>query len=302
MSSDPDPGVEADAAAELVVRAGSSTVTGLISTDRQDLTVAPGTRIGFTVDPTRWCLGRRGKDGEQLPCPNRAEVVRGRQCADCEQQDPWRWLHIVHRSQYGPDPALRAHLARPHWLYLATFAGGMSKVGTAVDERRRARLDEQGPVWAHWIGRAADGLEVRDWEDRVSREAGVGQVVRSSAKTAGLSSAIDPDALRAQHEKLLGRVRSVLATIPGATVLAEPWPNPRDPADLITRTLRAYPGSLSEGAHGFTVQSCWGPVALVGLDGDAESSWAVDLSALTSHRILLGEHATAVPTIQDELF
>lgn len=287
---------------ELVISAGSSSSTGRIHTTEQELVVAPGTRIGMAVDPRRWCLGRRGADGVRIPCPTGSRIDGGRQCAACQQQDPWRWLHIVHRSPYGPDPALREHLMRPHWLYLATFAGGSVKVGTAVDERKRARLDEQGAVFAHWVGLAADGLEVRAWEDRVSREAGVGQVVRPAAKAAGLSGPVDVAQLRAQHERSLARVGELLADIPGATPLAEPWPNPRDITDLAGRTLRSYPGTLAEGEHGFTVQDCWGPIALVGLDGEQESSWAVDLSALTGHRVRWGEHATAVPTIQDSLF
>lgn len=292
---------------ELVLTAGSSTLTGRIRTDQREITLAPGTRIGLTVDPIRWCLGRRESGGERLPCPTGAPAERGHQCAACQQQDPWRWLHIAHRSQFGPDPALRAHLMRPHWLYLATFAGGMVKVGTAVDERRRARLDEQGPVFAHWVGLAADGLEVRDWEDRVSRESGVGQVVRPAAKAAGLSAPVDLATLRAQHDRSLARVSDVLARMldegaPGTEPLAEPWPNPRDAADLEQRTLRSYPGTLGSQTHGFTIQTCWGPVALVGLDGDTESSWAVDLSALAGHRVQFGAHRTPVPEIQDGLF
>lgn len=292
---------------ELVLTAGSSMLTGRIRTDQREITVAPGTRIGVAVDPARWCLGRRESGGERLPCPAGAPADRGHQCADCQQQDPWRWLHIAHRSQFGPDPALRGHLMRPHWLYLATFAGGMVKVGTAVDERRRARLDEQGAVFAHWVGLAADGLQVREWEDRVSREGGVGQVVRPAAKTAGLSAPVDLTVLRTQHDRSLARVGDVLAQmvhegVLGAGPLAEPWPNPRDPVDLEQRTLRSYPGTLGSHTHGFTVQACWGPVALVGLDGDAESSWAVDLSALVGHRVQFGAHRTPVPEIQDGLF
>ena len=287
---------------ELVLAAGSNSLTGRIRTERREITLSPGTRIGLAVDPARWCLGRRGPGGKRIPCPTGAQLSGGRQCAGCQQQDPWRWLHIVHRSQFGPDPALREHLMRPHWLYLATFAGGAVKVGTAVDERRRARLDEQGPVFAHWIGLAADGLEVREWEDRVSRESGVGQVVRPTAKAAGLSVPVDLAALRDQHDRNLTRASAALSRVPGADPLSDPWPNPRDATDLEQRTLHGYPGTLDDHAHGFTVQACWGPIALVGLDGDAESSWAVDLSALTGHRVRLGDHTTPVPTIQDALF
>lgn len=211
-------------------------------------------------------------------------------------------MHIVHRSQFPPAGALRDHIMRPHWLYVATFAGGASKVGTAVDDRKQSRLDEQGPLLAHWIALASDGIEVREWEDLVSRTTSLGQVVTPAAKVAGLAASVDVAAIERQHERALAEVREALSAVADVTVLAEPWPNPRDPASLPELVLRPYPGSLGSGLHGFTVQQCWGPVALVTLDGDPESTWAVDLSALVGHRVQCVSARTAVPQIQDGLF
>lgn len=289
-------------AGELVTAAGSRTGSGTVRTPARTFPLGPGARLGVRVDPGRWCLGRRGTDGATIPCPDGARVARGRQCPRCQADDPWRWLHIVHRSQFGPDPALRAHLMRPHWLYVATFAGGMTKVGTAVDERKHDRIDEQGAVFAHWVGLAADGLEVRDWEDRVSRDAGVGQVVRPAAKAAGLAGPVDLHELERIHHAGVDRVGEALAAVPGAAPFAEPWPNPRDPATLEGGVRHPYPETLDHGAHGFTVRSWWGPVALVELDGDPDALWSVDVSALVGHRVTLGDHATPVPQIQDSLF
>lgn len=288
-----------------MVAAGSATFAGAVVTETGTATLLPGTRVGFSVDPTRWCLGLRSVEGVDIPCPDRASVTKGRQCPRCAEADPWRWMHIVHRSQYPPDPALRAHMMRPHWLYVATFAGGVQKVGTAVDERKRARLDEQGPVFAHWVGLAADGLEVREWEDRVSKDAGLGQVVRPAAKVAGLTTPMSVAALSelsTRHTAAVNRAREVLDTVPETASIAEPWTNPRDPESLVGLAVHPYPGMVDHGEHGFTVRAWWGPVALVALDGDPESQWAVDMSAMIGHRLSFGDHATEVPQIQDSLF
>lgn len=290
------------AAGALVVAAGSASTSGALVTETGTVPLPPGTRVGFSVDATRWCLGRSTVEGGSLPCPDGAVVTKGRQCPRCTEADPWRWMHIVHRSQYPPDPALRAHMMRPHWLYVATFAGGAQKVGTAVDERRRARLDEQGPVFAHWIGLATDGLEVREWEDRVSTGSGLGQVVRPAAKVAGLTVPLSLPELSGQHDAAVARATEVLDGVPEAVSIKEPWPNPRDPGSIVDLVVHPYPGAVDHGDHGFTIEQWWGPVALVRLDGDPTSLWAVDLSAVVGHRVTFGDHVTAVPQIQDSLF
>lgn len=287
---------------ELVRSAGSHDVIGRLRTNARTLTLAPGARLGLAIDPQRWCLGHPSPDGEWLPCPDGAPVSSGRTCARCAELDPYRWMHIAHRSQYPPDAALREHLMRPHWLYVATFAGGATKVGTAVDERKSARLDEQGPIFAHWVGLATDGLAVRDWEDRVSREVGIGQVVRPAVKVSGWAAPLDLAALALAHRRTVARAVAHLDTLPEGNALAEAWSNPRDPETLVHKVIREYPGTLDSGRHGFTVEQVWGPVALVRLEGDADTLWAVDLSAVVGHRVRLGSFVTALPEIQDELF
>lgn len=300
-----DPEQDRSTTDELVVAVGSATTSGAVVTEAGTVSLPPGARVGLSINATRWCLGRRSVEGSDISCPDRAVVTKGRQCPRCTEADPWRWMHIVHRSQYPPDPALRAHMMRPHWLYVATFAGGAQKVGTAVDERKRARLDEQGPVFAHWVGLAGDGLEVREWEDRVSRDAGLGQVVRPAAKAAGLTTPMSLPQLTelsVRHDGAVSRAREVLETLPEAVSIGEPWTNPRNPETLAGLAVHPYPGSLDHGDHGFTIDQWWGPVALVRLDNDPDSHWAVDMSTLIGHRITPGDHVTDVPQIQDSLF
>lgn len=287
---------------ELVVGAGSRTTTGKLETTARTVELVPGVRLGLSIDPQRRCLGRPTMAGDWVRCPDNATVTSGRTCARCAELDPYRWMHIAHRSQYPPDPALREHLMRPHWLYVATFAGGASKVGTAVDERKSARLDEQGPVFAHWVGLAADGLQVRDWEDRVSREVSLGQVVRPAAKVAGWTTPLDLDTLTLAHRRAVARTVAFLDALPEGNAIAEAWPNPRDPESLQGLTIREYPGHLGSGRHGFTIDQMWGPVALVRLDGDPTALWSVDLSAAVGHHLSFGPYVTALPEVQDGLF
>ncbi|OYN86357.1 hypothetical protein [Parenemella sanctibonifatiensis] len=287
----------------LVHHAGSRDLTArlVLGEPGVPMLIEPGERLGFSVDPVRWCLGHRDLSGLPVPCPKAARIETGRMCRECAAHDPWRWMHVAHRVQ-SLNPGLAEKLRHPHWLYVATFAGGSHKVGTAHDERKRVRLDEQGPLFAHWVALAEDGLVVRELEDLVSQQLGLGQVVRSSAKATGLSGAVDLDRLRTDHDQLVADVRDILALAPDVAPLAEPWPNPRDLSSLTGLTLRAYPGSLDAGSHGFTVQQCWGPVALVGLDDDPDSTYAVDLSRLIGHRLSFGDHATESPQWQDSLF
>ena len=117
-----------------------------------------GRRLGYQVSGTgRWCTGRyRFADRvrvEAVACPDRAPAEVGGQCAACVGQDDFRFAHQFHSGGHVPD-ALAAYMAQPHWLYLATFADGTTKVGTAAEPRKRSRLDEQGAVIATYLAQS----------------------------------------------------------------------------------------------------------------------------------------------------
>ena len=108
-------------------------------------------------------------------------------------------------------PGCATYLMQQHWLYVATFAGGASKVGTASHLRKWNRLAEQGAVVARYVARAEDGRVVRILEDMVTQEAGLTQQVRSAAKEEALVqplSRIRLDAINARHA---AAVRALLA-------------------------------------------------------------------------------------------
>lgn len=288
-----------------------------------DAVLEPGTRCSFAVEPGRWCLGRTRVDGAEdwahVDCPDTAAAERGTQCAACLARDDARHMHDFHRSGIAP-AGLRAYLAKPQWLYVATFAHGASKIGTAGQGNKWRRLAQQGAVLASYVALAADGRIVRVLEDLVTERLGLGQAVRASAKAAGLtdpgwggpspSGVYDAGTLASVHRDRVERVRRLLAEDPEAARLdvqpADEAFEPPPPAGPLLDAwnagdLHAYPGWLSASSHGFTVEAVLGQTLGVRLDG-SERLYAADASVLKGRRVVPGEHSTTVPVAQDALF
>lgn len=290
---------------------------------RADVVLEPGTRCSFAVEPGRWCLGHtRVRDAEEwahVDCPDAAPAARGTQCASCLARDDARHMHDFHRSGIAP-PGLRAYLARPQWLYVATFANGASKIGTAGQGNKWRRLAQQGAVTASYVALTADGRIVRVLEDLVTDRLGLGQAVRASAKTTGLtdpgqggpspSGVYDAGSLATVHRAQVDRVRELLAHDPEATGLdVRPADEDFEPSSVAGPLLSAwnagdlhpYPGWLSASSHGFIIDAVLGQTLGVSLDG-SERLYAADASVLKGRRVVPGEHSTAVPVAQDSLF
>lgn len=290
---------------------------------RADVVLEPETRCSFLVEAGRWCLGytvvREADAWEHLDCPDAAPATRGTQCGRCLASDDARHMHDFHRSGIAP-PGLRAYLGRPQWLYVATFAHGASKVGTAGQGNRWRRLAQQGAVMATLVALTADGRIVRVLEDLVTDRLGLGQAVRASAKTAGLtdpgqggpspSGVYGVGSLTRVHRDQVERVRDLLARDPAAAALAaepvdEAFEPPAAAAPLLAAwdagALHPYPGWLSAGTHGFTVEAVLGQTLGVRLDGSGRL-YAADASMLKGRRVVPGDYATDVPVAQDALF
>ena len=183
-----------------------------------ELPLDAGTRLGFRLAAAgKHCLGHHKVHGpadrDHVLCPDRAPAAKGSQCERCFVVDDSRLIHDFHRGGRVP-PGLRAYLMQPHWLYIATFANGASKVGTAANLRKWKRLAEQGAVVARYVARADDGRVVRNLEDLVTRDAGIPQQIRSAAKAAALTGpapAVELDdrnsRLAAERPRAAGRRR-----------------------------------------------------------------------------------------------
>jgi len=227
-----------------------------------ELALDAGTLLGFRLAAReKRCLGHHKVHGpadrDHVSCPDRAAAARGTQCGPCFAVDDSRLIHDFHRGGYVP-PGLRSYLMQPHWLYVATFANGASKVGTAANLRKWHRLAEQGAVVARYVARADDGRVVRVLEDLVTRDAGLPQQVRSAAKAAGLTAPPPAAALDERNSRLAARVRVLLrgAGQEGFEVVDERWLRPALADAACTPAARhAYPHDLGSDAHGFRIAS-----------------------------------------------
>lgn len=267
-----------------------------------------GTRLGFRLaGPGKGCLGHHRVHGpadrDHVVCPERAPAARGSQCGPCFAVDDSRLIHDFHRGG-RVTPGLRAYLMHPHWLYVASFANGATKIGTASQLRKWHRLAEQGAVVARYVARAADGRIVRILEDLVTRDAGLPQQVRSAAKAAGLTAPVPAVALEELNSRLAVGVRTLLGgvVLEGFDVVDESWQRPGlADAACIPALRHAYPHDLGSDAHGFVISSLSGSVALARLDG-ADLDFVVNLGRLKARTIELGDHGSEVPAVQESLF
>lgn len=282
--------------------------TGAAGRTAAGLPLAPGTRLAFEVAAEgRFCLGfHRVHDRDertQVPCEDQLPAERGYQCGRCFAQDDLRFMHDFHRSGIAP-AGLKRYLDQPHWLYVATFADGASKVGTASHPRKQARLVEQGAVLAQYVAYARDGRVVRILEDEVTRSVGLQQAVRSGAKAAALCAPLPAAQLQDINDGFALAARGLLAggiDVDGFEVVREEFVPPVADVVLGHSGLQPYPEPLGTGRHGFTIRDVLGPSALVSIDGSA-LVFVADLAQLKGRRLAFGDFATGVPAVQESLF
>ncbi|WPU08412.1 DUF2797 domain-containing protein [Pseudarthrobacter oxydans] len=274
----------------------------------QETALDDGTRLGIRLAAEgKSCLGHHRVHGpvrrDHILCAGHLPSARGHQCERCFVADDFRLMHDFHRDGRVP-PGFRSYLMQPHWLYVATFANGASKVGTAANLRKWQRLAEQGAVVASYVARAADGRIVRILEDLVSRDGGLPQQVRSAAKAGALADPAPASLLTAHHLKLAATARQVISGsgLEGFEVVDEAWRRPGLAGRLCSASLRhAYPHSLASGPHGFTIQSVCGSFVLATL-GETDLEFVVDLGRLKGRTIVLGDYSSEVPAVQEALF
>ena len=275
----------------------------------RELELDAGSRLGFRgAAGGKSCLGHHKVHGpadrDHVLCQAKAPAVRGTQCERCFVVDDFRLIHDFHRGG-GVPQGLRAYLMQQHWLYVATFANGASKVGTASNLRKWNRLAEQGAVVARYVARADDGRVVRILEDMLTRDAGLPQQVRSAAKAAALVAPAPAVELDAVNRQFAGDARALLvrAGVGGFDVVDERWARPGLADRACMPVARhAYPNDLGAGAHGFRISTVSGSIAVAALDG-SELEFVVNLGQLKARTVELGDHhSSEVPAVQESLF
>lgn len=276
--------------------------------DFRKVPLHPGARLGFRVEDTgRSCLGHirvhSSTRRDHVLCAAGTPAAKGKQCERCFMLDEARLMHDFHRGG-RVTPGLRDYLMQEHWLYVATFAGGATKVGTASGPRKWNRLAEQGAAVARYVARAADGRVVRILEDLVTAEAGLTQQVRSAAKAEALLRPLPPDELDAINVRSAGQARGLLArtAVEGFAAVDERWERPAQAGQLYSSTTRhGYPHPLDRGQHGFEITALSGHNALVRLEG-TDAAFVVNLGQLSGRTVVLGGFASEVPAVQESLF
>ncbi|MDQ0768243.1 hypothetical protein QF031_000992 [Pseudarthrobacter defluvii] len=280
----------------------------------REIGLGRGQRLGFqVVEPGRFCLGhtrvKSAGSRSHILCASAAPAIRGKQCERCFVLDEFRLMHDFHRGG-RVTPGLRDYLMQEHWLYVATFAGGATKVGTASGPRKWNRLAEQGAAVARYVARAQDGRVVRILEDLVTADVGLTQQVRSAAKAEALLQPLPATALNAMNAREAGEVRTLLArtAVEGFDTVEEQWARPAhadalylDNAFCGNKPRHPYPHPLDTGQHGFEIAALSGVHALARLDG-SDAGFVVNLSQLAARTIVLGDYASDMPALQEALF
>ncbi|MCZ2402140.1 DUF2797 domain-containing protein [Paenarthrobacter sp. Z7-10] len=276
------------------------------------LQLRAGDWLRFSVEGgPRRCLGIFTVLGpttaEHHPCAGAAPAARGYQCGSCFARDDFRLVHNVHRDT-GPGaalpPGLASYLSQEHWLYIATFADGSSKVGTASSRSKFSRLAEQGAVVACYVAAAQDGRIVRILEDAVSGGLSLTQRIRAAVKSAALLAPRPDHELSSINDRQAGAVREFLKSVnlAGFRIVDEEWKRPSFGAALCRPGTRyAYPQALESGAHGLQLVSLLGSCALVRLDA-SDADFLLDLGRLKGRTIRPGNFCSAAPALQERLF
>jgi Protein of unknown function (DUF2797) len=272
-----------------------------------------GERLGLRVlSAGPFCLGYSGAvDGvlTQISCPNGACATSGQQCEECVAKDEFRFAHHAHLGGYVPD-ALAAYLARPHWIYVATFADATSKVGTASYRRETSRLDEQGVVCGTFVAQVDNGRTARVYEDAITERAGIAQTKRRASKVAAWERPAPADAIRAEHSDAVQLARAALSSAADGSDVPLPatrWERPAASdaffAGVPVGGWLRYPHDLNGGDHGFHVEAVAGSTGLARLrEGIDAVPYVVDLGALAGCRIGLGPYASPNTPVQLGLF
>ena len=291
-----------------------------------------------------WCSGFAhaylDEDGEPrfrgVDCPKAHRIERGQQCPLCLHLDRFRPIHGAHRGAELSE-AVRAYVARPHWLYVATFPDGASKVGTAHERSKTSRLDQQAVARASYVALADDGLVVRRLEDACTRELALPQAKRVATKFRAWCAPLPSAELDRIHDELAGRARGLLAELGGSAgaagsvgltgapaghrVADERWtpseamrrayaalraesPEPLSAADPFGTGLPGAKGAARDGGspYAFRVTGGTGPFLTGALDGDAGPSLLVSTAGLKNRACRWVEDSGQATGTQRSLF
>lgn len=244
-----------------------------------------------------------------VPCPQSNRIRTGQQCRLCLHLDKFRPIHRAHRGAALHEVA-RAYVSLPHWLYVATFPDGTSKVGTAHERSKVKRLDQQAVARASYVAHADDGFAVRRLEDAVTRTAELTQSKRVSSKYKAWLRPKDANELARIHDEVAGRARRNLESWEDTdfTVVDEAW----EPGDVMLpayERLRAAPSepwvgddAWFENPRRLRILSGAGPFLTARSDASDGAVESLLSTAGVKNRACVAVSGEEASSVQDALF
>ena len=268
-----------------------------------------GFRLAYRATSGRVCVGHRPfrKPGVDYVDCLQQPVPGSKRCRGCISVEAAFAANLHHAHRRDPstlDAAVAEHLRQPNLLYLAGFADGSIKVGTTTETRTQQRLSEQGAWLAQIVAEAADGVVVRELEDRVTDELGIAQSVSMRRKLDGLVQQQPESMLTSAIDRMGDAVRRLVDHMgdPALISTSSTWEHPTRQDSAWQSPVR-YPFPLSEGAHNLEVrQACGRAVALSRVGSTSDDIFVADIGQLFGVVIEPGAHVTPEITVQDSLF
>ncbi|HEY6736385.1 MAG TPA: DUF2797 domain-containing protein [Candidatus Saccharimonadia bacterium] len=266
--------------------------------------------LGFRIDHSeRYCSGwfdLTGPIPRHITCETWEVVTRAKQCRRCQFREGFIGAHQAHNRPNALPANVREYLRQPHHLYVAGYADGSTKIGTAAQARQTVRLAEQGAVAACFIAEAPDGLLIRVAEAFLSTSLGLKQAVPTRRKLEALTSPVDPSAIKYRLEPAAITALQAARDLDSVTCLPVPlwWALPAPAtAAFAAAPVALYAYSLEEGEHGLHIQGITGTIAVFTTHSAMDAPvFAADLSALQGHQVELGSFESPLQPVQDSLF
>lgn len=171
-----------------------------------------GQNITLKIDTeTRYCIGWHNLEtGEDFVCLERATVDhKYEQCHRCQQRTGFNPA-FYNAAEGDISQQQQERNSQPHFVYLANFANGITKVGISYAGRGKARLVEQGARAALVLGEFPTANVARSYEARISALPGLCENVKASAKIKLLEDKFDKETA---EKELLESRRSIEASL-----------------------------------------------------------------------------------------
>ncbi|MFJ2621541.1 DUF2797 domain-containing protein [Glutamicibacter sp. NPDC087344] len=270
--------------------------------------------LSLTVGEQKFCLGyiTMNADGsrDNHPCPKHKAVRTGTQCDFCQRRDQSKFMHHFHKTGEAP-AGMRTYLEQPHFLYVASFAHGATKVGTTSVQSKWSRLAQQGVVVARYVAGAADGAAIRVLEDLVTEHVGLGQQVRQKSKIKGLTSwELNLDGLEKINQSSANQTREFLAAqrgleTYGIEVLDQRWQQPDYAQAVIEawdiRSLHPWDQKIVETTLKLRIRGVLGQSLMVD-SGPSTTLRLIDAAELKTRELKIAEELGDFQEAQSALF